>query len=182
MKAALVYLGGDEAEGSGASVAVDATAKISVLPLRRVPAVGDLVVAHNIGGRWVSEINAPATTVACGGCMLPRGNLILTWTNVLLGTRSFPLVFNGSDAWVSACQNQVIFRLQCVAAQIAFSATYYTGGPCPTGEPASCTSSGSSPFGLTPTIQSCDPFLLQYNVTGCPALATQGFTRFAVTR
>lgn len=177
-----VRLEGAELEGSGASISADASRSIPVVVIGSIaPKAGDLLVVYASGGRWISERGSPPTSVSCGGCTVPRQDLTLTSTNSLLGTRSTPLVFNGTDGWATNCTNQIIFRLRCGSGIATFSATYFVGGPCPTGAPASCISSGLSPFGLTATVQSCDPFLLQFNATSCPALSAQGFTRFTVT-
>lgn len=174
---------GAEVEGAGTSFTADETRSIPVVVIGSLaPKAGDLIIAYASGGRWISEFGGQPTTVSCAGCKVPRRNLTLTWTNSLLGTRSAPMVFNGLDEWATGCINQILFRLNCSSDGLVFTATYFVAGPCPSGEPVTCTSPGSSPIGLTSTAKSCDPLLLQYTTTSCPALSAQGYTRFTVTQ
>lgn len=178
-----VKIDGLENESAGASFTADESRSIPVVVIGSlVPKVGDLLIVHAIGGRWVSEFGGRPGLLSCGGCKVPRQDLTLTWTNILLGTRSAPMIFDGVDAWTTGCFNQILFRLTCRSDSVVFTATYFVAGSCPTGQPATCTGPGSSPIGLTLTAQSCDPLLLQYTATSCQALSAQGYTRFTVTQ
>jgi hypothetical protein len=146
------------------------------------PRAGELITVYASGGRWISEIGGRLANVPCGECNVPRGDLTLTMTNSLLETHSVSMLFNGIDEWTTRCVNQAVFRLSCRSGAETFSASYFVGGPCLTGNPATCIGSGASPFGLTLTIQSCDPFLLQYTTTSCPSLSGQGYTKLTITR
>ncbi len=178
-----VRFDGIDAEGSGADLSTDESRSIPVVVVgSRAPKAGDLIIVHASGGRWVSEIGGPPKTVACGGCEAPRQNLTLTWTNGIQGVQSSPMTFNGLDEWKTGCINQIVFRLSCRADATTFSADQYADGSCPTGQPTTCSSSGSPSPGMTLTIQSCDPFLLQFAPTSCPAISSLGYTRFTITR
>lgn len=184
-----VYLGRpavvscDPSEGAVYTVTVDASRSIPVVVFGRPPSVGEVLEAHRIGGVWVAERRALAAAVRCGACSVPRADLTFTFTNTLLGTRSAPMVFNGANQWATGCVNNIIFRLTCdPRAGMYFTATFFSGGSCPTGTPVSCTGPGASPLGLTLLVQSCDPLLLQYSATPCSALSAQGYTIFTVTQ
>lgn len=117
------------------------------------------------------------------GC-LPASNLTLTTHSNLGGVQTRTLVFNGSNEWAdTSCVGLTVFRLTCNLAlgTIAFASTRYPGGPCLTGTPVSCTSSGSSPAKLTLVSQSCDPLYLEYSPAACSSLSTQGYTKLVVT-
>jgi hypothetical protein len=177
-------LGGAESEGAAAAVAVDASRSIPVVVLGSiVPRAGDLIQAFAVGGRWVAEIQRSSPIPVCGGCIAPQRNLTVSWTNSLLGSGSTPMIYNGADEWTSDCTNYLVFRLICRDGAASFRVAYYTGGDCPNGQAAICTSPGQSPLGLTPSLSSCTPFLLQYALSGgsCPTLASQGYTRFTIT-
>ncbi len=178
-----VSLDGPETEGSKAGVWADPSRSIPVVVVGSVtPRAGELLTVHASGGRWISEFGGRPASLPCGDCGIPRGDLTLTLTNTLLGTHSVSLHFNGVDEWTTGCVNQVTFRLSCGSGVGIFSASHFAGAPCPTGRPVTCASSGASPVSLPLTIQSCDPFLLQYTTSSCPALSSQGYTKFTITR
>jgi len=177
-------LDGPEAEGAAAGVAFDASRPIPILVLGSVvPKAGDLVHAFAVGGRWVASLHAQAPPPDCGGCTAPQKDLTVSWANSLSGPGSTKMAFDGVDEWRSGCANQMRFRLSCRDGGATFQATYYSGGPCPSGQPSSCTGPGPSPLGLALSLSSCSPFLLQYDVsaTTCPALASRGYNRFTIT-
>lgn len=181
-----VRLDGAEAEGAGATVAADASRRVPVVVIgSRAPDVGDLLTAFSVGGRWVAERPRRPDVVACGGCDVPRRDLVISWANTLSGPGMTTLVYDDADGseWRSACSGQLRYRLTCREGGVSFQATYYSGGPCPTGQPLSCTGPGPSPLGLTPDVAQCDPLLLRWLVTPavCPSLASRGFTSFTVT-
>jgi hypothetical protein len=151
----------------------------------RQPSVGDLVLAQSISGRWVAELNGSASSaLACYPCDVPRRNLTLSWTNVLSGGGSTPLVFDGSGRWRSACTNQIAFTLACQSGVLVFTASYFPDGDCPDGEAGTCSSGGSGPPGLTVVQAVCDPLVLSYAPTSsaCPYLVSRGYTKFVVTQ
>jgi len=78
-------------------------------------------------------------------------DLTLSWTNVLSGNGTATMVYDGASAWQTACVVQMRFRLNCSAGGATFTATSFTGGPCPTGTPVNCTGPGPSPSGLAPS-------------------------------
>lgn len=178
-----VTLDGGWTPGSTAIVVVDSSRTVPVVWLGpKPPKAGDLAVAHAVGGRWVADRSGDSSTVTCGvGCEIPKVDLTLTLTNTLLGTHSVPLAFDGVDSWATACVNQSIFQLACVGGTMTFYSTNFVGGPCPTGSPITCVSSGPSPLGLTVLTLSCSPLLLEYGTTNCPSLTGQGYTKLTVT-
>jgi hypothetical protein len=68
-----VQLGGTEGEGAGGGPAVDSSRSVPVVVLGpRAPAVGDLLVAHSAGGRWVAERGSGIALTHCfGTCVNP---------------------------------------------------------------------------------------------------------------
>lgn len=177
-----VRFDGAEIEGERASLTADESRSIPVIVIGSLaPKAGDVIVVYASGGRWISEFRPQSTSVVCGECKLPRRDLTLTWANSLLGTHSAPMVFNGVDEWTTGCINQITHRLTCRSGVAAFNAAYFAGGHCPTGQSVICSNSGSPPFGLAMSAQSCDPLFLQYTATSCPTLSIQGYTKFTVT-
>ncbi|WP_165253077.1 hypothetical protein [Paludisphaera soli] len=177
-------LGGGESEGATAGVAVDSSRSIPVAVVGAiVPKAGDLIQAFAVGGRWVAAMHRSSPIPVCGTCTAPQRDLVVSWTNALLGSGTTPLIYNGADEWTSSCANHLIFRLICRDGTASFRVAYYTAGNCPGGQAATCTSPGQSPLGLSPSLSSCTPFMLQYNLGAgtCPTLASQGYTRFTVT-
>ena len=78
------------------------------------PQAGDLLVALAVGGRWVAESGASSSpSLRCSPCGIPRKDLTLSWTNVLFGPGSTPLVYTPPGQWNSACTNQLLFSLAC---------------------------------------------------------------------
>lgn len=178
-----VTLDGIESEGAGPNPSIDGTRSIPVVVVgSRAPKAGDLIVVHSCGGRWISEVGGPPETVACGGCEAPRQNLTLSWANTILGAHSSTLTFDGADAWTTGCVNQIVFRLACKTDAVTFSASYYAGGSCPSGQPTICASTGSSTPGMTLTTRSSDPFLLRFTPTSCPVMTSLGYSTFTITK
>lgn len=71
-----VAIDGPEAEGGAAALAADEAATIPVLVVgARIPAPGDVLVAHAVGGRWVAESGGSPGDLcgiacpACGGAL-----------------------------------------------------------------------------------------------------------------
>ena len=115
------------------------------------PQAGDLLVALAVGGRWVAESRAGASSpvLSCSPCNIPKKNLTLSWTNSLIGAGSTPLVYVPPGQWNSACTNQLLFSLACPGSWITLSVTYFLSGYCPTGQSQSCVSPGYDPFTLS---------------------------------
>ena len=177
---------GDEAEGAVGTTVVDSTRPIPVVIVGgRPPVIGEFVVAHATGGRWVADLSGPAPTMLpCSPCAIPRRSLTVSWTNGQIGEGSTLLTFDGVNQWRSGCVDSLAFRLACQEGSIVFSATLFNTGACPDGPSQTCSSSTADPIGLTLTRQECSPFLLMYQVTtsGCPLLAGRGYQQFAITQ
>jgi hypothetical protein len=179
-----VRLDGADVEGGSASTAVDGTRTIPVVIIGGAPPqAGQLLVALSVGGRWVAESGGASTSLACSPCAIPTHDLTLSWTNVLIGSGSTPLVYSPPGQWNSPCTNQMLFSLSCPGSNSAFSVTYFLSGSCPTGQGQSCTSPGSGPLALLLDSATCSPFYLHYTVTAasCPVLYTSGYTSLVIT-
>lgn len=174
-------------DGDGATTTplVDGGRSIPVVIVgARLPAVGDLVLVHSVGGRWVAESTGTVpTTVACSRCAIPRRDLTISWVNGQLGGGSALMLYDGLNQWTCACAGPLGFRLACEGGSIAFSAAYFPNGGCPDGSSQACSASSAAPNGLTLVQQICTPFLLSYSATpaSCPGLASQGYTQFTIT-
>lgn len=122
-------------------------------------------------------------TLPCSPCAIPKNNLTLAWTNVLIGNGSTPLVFNGTSAWNSACNNELLYALSCVGGAITFCVTYFLSGVCPTGQSQQCCYPGSNPFTFTLLSYQCSPFQMVFQATGagCPVLWSSGYDTFTIT-
>ena len=121
----------------------------------------------------------------CGSCAIPASNLVISWTNLILGNGSAPLVYSSTGPiWLSGCTNQVLYELLCLGGVPVFQVTYYISGSCPTGQAQICKTNGSNPFRLTSTSLTCgSSFLWTIGLTSstCPALAAYGYTGFTVS-
>jgi hypothetical protein len=94
-----VELDGTEAEGGTYTATVDTDQTIAVVILGSSAAVGDLVVAHAIGGRWVAERRAPAKPIVSWCCDIVGGRDAPDSLDVSigpLGTFNLPLVLDFS--------------------------------------------------------------------------------------
>lgn len=181
-----VQISGDEIEGAPGSAVADSRRLIPVVIVGgRPPVIGEFVVAHATGGRWVADLSGPApTSLPCSPCAIPRRNLTVSWIGALSGGGSIGLVYDGLNQWQNGCAGPLSFRLSCEGGSIVFSATVFTTGACPNGPSQSCSNSTAAPNGLTLIQQACSPFLLTYQVTGstCPALSDRGYQRFTITQ
>ena len=183
-----VELDGTETEGGSATANVDTTTTIPVVVLWGAPQVGDLLTAYAVGGRWVAERAAPSgqSGFACGPCQIPRKNLTLSWTNLILGNGSTPLIYSGSPTtqWTSVCTNQLLYELVCTQNQVEFRVYYFLSGSCPSGQSQYCSTLRSNPNSLTQTNLICSPFLLTCTLTSasCPNISTYGYTGFTVSQ
>ncbi len=181
-----VRLDGGDDEGETASLAGDVSRTIPVVVIGGTPPQGgDLLVALAVGGRWVAESRAGASSpvLSCSPCNIPKKSLTLSWTNSLIGAGSTPLVYVPPGQWNSACTNQLLFSLACPGSSITLSVTYFLSGYCPTGQSQRCVSPGYDPFTLSLDSTTCSPFFLHYTVTstGCPVLWSSGYTSLSIT-
>jgi hypothetical protein len=183
-----VELDGDEAEGGGATPNVDTSTTIPVVVLWNAPSVGDVLTAYAVGGRWVAERGSTPGSggFTCGTCQIPRQDLTVSWTNLILGNGSTTLVYSGSPTtqWTSACTNQLLYQLVCTQNRVEFRVYYFLSGSCPTGQSQYCSTTRLGPNGLTQTNLICSPFLLTCTLTSstCPNIATYGYTGFTISQ
>jgi hypothetical protein len=180
---------GDEVEGGSATVNADASTTIPVVVLSGSPQVGDLLTAYAVGGRWVAERSGGSSQSGgypCGQCRIPRQNLTVSWTILILGNGSTALIYTGNPTtqWTSACTNQLLYELICTQNQVEFRVYYFVSGSCPGGQSQYCSTIRSNPFRLAQTNLTCSPFLLTCNVTStsCPNLASNGYTSFTISQ
>ncbi len=124
---------------------------------------------------------SPGDGTPCIDCPIPDSDLTLTYTNSIQGSRSIPLPRYVPGVWTSACFNQITFTLSCFNGALGAVLNQYSGGSCPTGFATPCSTSGVSP-GLSLTAKSCDPLMLEFKPTSCPALSSLGYTKFVVTK
>ena len=178
---------GSEAEGTVATLTADTATTVPVVVLNSVPAVGDYLTAYSVGGRWVSEETTPSGggTVACSPCNLPASNVMLSWTNPLLGNGSAVMVYTPSpQAWTTGCcDGGLYFQLFCTHSTIELRGYFFLSGVCPTGVTSYCSNLQASPLKLTLSSHTCSPLSLVFSVNGvdCPTLFADGNTQFTVT-
>lgn len=181
-----VRIDGDEHEGAFGTAVVDSNRPVPVVIVGgRPPVVGEFVVVHATGGRWVADLSGTApTTLPCSPCAIPRRILTISWTNTQTGGGSSGLVFDGVNQWKSGCKGPLAFRLACEGGSIVFTATLFTTGACPDGPSQSCSSSTTGLNGLTLIQQLCSPFMLTYqaSMSSCPLFAGQGYQQFSITQ
>lgn len=178
-----------DAEGDSASLDVDTTRSVPVVVLNQAPQVGDVLPSFAVGGRWVSERTGSqgctGCNVICGTCQVPRQDLTLEWTNLIIGNGSTTLSYAGSPTtqWTSACTNQLLFELVCTQNRVEFRVYYFLSGSCPTGQSQYCSTLRSNPNGLTQTGLTCSPFMMTVTLTSasCPSVSTYGYTSFKIT-
>jgi hypothetical protein len=183
-----VELDGLETEGGSATPNVDTSTTIPVVVLWGAPQAGDLLTAYAVGGRWVAERAGLSgqSGYPCGQCQIPRKNLTVSWTNLILGNGSTTLVYSGGPTtqWISACMNQLLYELICTQNEVEFRVYYFLSGSCPSGQSQYCSTIRSNPYSLTQSNLTCSPFLLTCTVTSasCPNLATYGYTGFTISQ
>ncbi len=180
-----IELDGTEAEAGTGKPVVDASQSIAVDVLGHAPAVGDILTAHAVGGRWVAERRASvAGSVVCSPCNIPSQALTLSWVNVINGNGSTTLTYASAPAsWMSGCSNGLLYQLICNAGHVELRVIYFTTGSCPTGIQQYCSNMRAAPFGLTLSSYSCSPFSLTFlsRSSGCPTITNSGYTRFTIT-
>ncbi len=181
-------LDGKEIEGGSGIVNVDTSTTIPVVVLWGTPQAGDILTACAVGGRWVAYRSGTSihSGYSCGQCQIPRQNLTVSWTNLILGNGATSLVYSGNPTtqWASACTNQLLYELVCTQNQVEFRVYYFVSGSCPSGQSQYCSTIRSNPFRLTQTSLTCSPLLLTCSVTSasCPNLASNGYTSFTVSQ
>jgi hypothetical protein len=139
-----VEMDGAEQEGIAGSPTPDVNQTIIVLVLgTQAPAVGDILTAYAVGGRWVAERGSgvpPGILVACCmttclPCMIPDQDLLISWTNTKSGPGSIALPLSGTNQQfprASGCDpNGLMYSLACTAGQVELRAEYWSTGECP---------------------------------------------------
>lgn len=118
----------------------------------------------------------------CSPCNIPKETLTLSYTNILFGNGSTPLLFS-SPTWLSACVFGNNFQLSCTGGAIELRGYFYISGSCPTGVSNYCSNLGAPPLQLTLASHTCSPFSLTFTLTSasCPALIQSGWTSFTIT-
>lgn len=179
-----VELGGAETEGAAYTPVVDTATTLYVDVLGGVPAVGDLLTAYAVGGRWVAEKRGTSVpTFPCGACAIPKRNLTVTWHNGIIGDGSTPLIFTAPSTWISACSNQLLYQILCNAGAIEFRVIYFITGACPSGQSQFCSTLGNNPLKLIRDSLVCGPnFDMEVSLTNasCPNLWGNAYTGFSV--
>jgi hypothetical protein len=181
-----VRLDGPEAEGFVPGISADAARVVPVVVIGdRVPAVGELLMAVAVAGRWIAEAGGSHETlaVACSPCAIPSKNLVVSWTNPILGNGSTMLSFNGLNQWISACVRQIRVLLKCSESTAQLMVEYYVSGDCPNGQGVLCDNRGANPNNLILTASSCTPFSISFSLTNatCPILWGNGYRGFTIT-
>lgn len=117
-------------------------------------------------------------SITCSPCSIPGQNLVISWNNLLHGSGSTTLTYDGVQTWTSACLGQLQWRLTCYVGVTQISAIYYISGSCPTGTGQSCDYPGSAPNSFQLTSYTCSPFSMTFaiNETYCPLLSSLGYT------
>jgi hypothetical protein len=177
---------GAETEGGTGTPVVDVSQPIIVDVLGHAPSVGDILTAFAVGGRWVAERGglSGGGSLACSPCNIPAQNLNLSWVNVISGNGSTTLTYTTTPAsWTSGCSNGLLYKLVCTGGQVELRVISFSSGSCPTGTQQYCSNLGPTPFGLTLSSFTCLPLSLTFltNSSGCPAIATIGYTKFTIT-
>jgi hypothetical protein len=181
-----IELDGAETEGGTATPFDDASQPIVVDVLGHVPAAGDILTAHAVGGRWVAERGQSGSSgsLACSPCNLPAQNLVLSWVNLITGNGSTPLIYATTPAsWTSGCANGLLYKLVCTGGEVELRVIYFTTGSCPSGTQQYCSNLRVTPFGLTLSSFTCSPFSMTFlsKSAACPAITNSGYTQFIIT-
>jgi hypothetical protein len=183
-----VTVSGTEAEGGAGAASADTVNAIVVDVLGHAPAVGDILTAYAIGGRWIAERGGSrgVGTVSCQPCAIPKESLTVSWTNPLGGNGFTTLAYTPSgmtNSWQSGCANGLLYQLYCTSNQVELRVLYFVSGSCPSGQIAYCSNLRSAPFGLAFVSYTCSPFSLTFQTTlsSCPVLVNNGYQFFTVT-
>ena len=181
-----IELDGAETEGGTGTPVDDAFQPIIVDVLGHLPAVGDILTAYAVGGRWVAERGGSSDggSLACSPCNIPGQDLTLSWVNVISGNGSTPLTYAQTPAsWTSACSNGLLYKTVCTGGQVELRVIYFTTGSCPTGTQQYCSNLRGTPHGLTLSSYTCSPFSMTFLSTAaaCPAITSGGYTQFTIT-
>ena len=180
-----VELDGSETESGGYTPTADTDQTIPVDVLWHAPAVGDILTAYAVGGRWVAERGGPSGggSLVCSPCNIPKQDLTLSWTNTLTGNGSTTLTYNAAlSNWTTGCVLNQQYKLFCSGGQIDFSVIYIISGTCPTGQTNTCSNLTANPFGLTLVSHTCTPFSFTWTtVPDCPNVEAPGYIDFTIT-
>lgn len=126
----------------------------------------------------------------CGTCSIPTVNLMVAWTNVIIGNGSTNLFYNGgvlgAGQWGSNCTNQLIYSLSCNVNLVEFRVYYFVSGTCPTGMSNYCSNLAGGAGSLIQTSLTCGAsFMAVYSancvVPSCPVLCANGYGTFTIT-
>jgi hypothetical protein len=182
-----VLVTGAESEGGVGTLTVDTTTTVPVVVLgTKAPSVGDYLTAYSCSNRWIAErgLGSGSGSTSCSPCNIPNEDLTISWTNIITGDGSAPLIYTpGPPRWISACADEgLIFQLQCVDG-FELRAIFFIEGECPTGTPSYCSNLRASPLFLTLQSYTCSPFSATFTVSGtdCPTLFGDGNTVFFVS-
>jgi hypothetical protein len=173
-----VECGNPEVEGGAPVFSIDPDTVLLVDVLgTTVPAVGDLLVATSVGGRWVAERGGgtPAPSDCCmspcGSTPIPQVDLELNYT-IDFGEGPqpfgpFPMHYEGGQ-WITdnlslfAPEQSDVFILECLLINVVFSEFQSTPGE----GPGSCSSGADADGGAFfpgPAPPSSSPFSMQWN-------------------
>lgn len=124
-----------------------------------------------------------ATSLSCAPCAIPEKNLILRWTNSLIGDGEATMVYTPPSFWISPCFSQDAASLTCTGSTAYFSVAYFLSGGCPSGQQQSCSWPAAAPLSMTLKSYTCSPFSFLWTINDqiCPMLAAIGFTSFRVS-
>jgi hypothetical protein len=88
-----VRIGGAETEGSAGTIVADGTRSVPVIVLctSQRPLVGDVLVAHSVGGRWVAEKRG----VGCTQCKIYPKDYWFETSSTLYGSFAVPMRYQG---------------------------------------------------------------------------------------
>jgi hypothetical protein len=191
-----VLLAGTEVEGGTDSAGSEGEV-LYVDVINRPPVVGDVLVAHAVGGRWVAELTmstpTPTGDYHCGTCDIPKHDLSYTLTNSIFGDTSGTLTYSSvGPKWSGPC-TQLPDGLPGHGAEVnllcnnAFSTllVQVCDLVCPNSDVTCCTNLAAPPDSrLTITSLTCgDSFMLtaDFEFSQCFILFEQGYGTLTIT-
>ena len=144
-----------------------------------------IVGPHGSTGKGCGTCGAAMCT--CGTCTIPQANLTLSYSNLIIGDGTTPLVYASGARPASGIRAA---RTNCtVSTDLHGRASRVPGvlllpAPAPPARASIVPTSDRPPNGLTQTGLTCgSAFLLActVNSSSCPNIATYGYTGFAVS-
>jgi hypothetical protein len=189
-----VLLAGNEVEGGTDSAGFEGEV-LYVDVINRPPVVGDVVVAHAVGGRWVAELTmstpTPTGDYHCGTCDIPKRNLSYTLTNSIFGDTAGTLTYSSvGPTWAGPCTqlpnglqgHGALVNLTCNSGILVVQVCDLV---CPNSDVTCCTNRAAAPnFRLTVTSLTCgDSFMLiaDFEFSQCFTLFEQGYGTLTIT-